>query len=463
MTHALSQRKPEGCVMKLINKKVFLGAVISVLALLLTSCSSSTSTSANTDNAGSTKNVNLTWWWWGTGDVPKMNTWVEWVAKAYEDSHPGVKINFEERTDADITTAFEAAAAAKKGPDIAPAWASAPVLTQVWAGNVEPLDDLVGADEMSNWLNVAENAFEGKTWAAPIYIVGLPIAYNKSLFAKAGLDMTNNAPKNWNDFLGLCDSLNKAGITPIVGGNRGGFEGSWWFAHLGKQYMDAPSDLQKAALSGDFAKIGQWSDRFNELFDHKCFNKDINSLELQEKYDVFNKGQAAMVLAIDGAAIAASEAIGPDNFGTMVLPAFGGGKMQDYYTATQSISHFITSWSPNKEVAADFIKFWHTKESIDKWVELTGVMPADKRFDQSTVTDPVKAQLFALNAKPSVWLSNFEPGPVFEQADLAGGQLISTRKGTGKENTALWVKSSKSWVEQKPEEVANFKKWAGVQ
>jgi len=449
--------------MKLGKQKYVVAAVAALFSLVLASCSSSsnTSDSSATEDTTAAKAVDLTWWWWGTGDVPKMNTWVEWVAKAYEDSHPGVTINFEERTDTDITTAFEAAAAAKKGPDIAPAWASAPVLTQVWANNIEPLDDLVGADEMGNWLNVAENAYEGKTWAAPIYIVGLPIAFNKSLFAKAGIDATK-PPATWKEFLGFCTSLNKAGITPIVGGNRAGFEGSWWFAHLGKQYMDSPADLQKAALSGDFKRIGQWSDRFNEMFESKCFNKDVNSLELQEKYDVFNKGGAAMVLAIDGAAIGASEAIGAENFGTMVLPAFGDGKMAEYYTATQSISHFITSWSPNKEVAADFIKFWHTTESLNKWVELTGVMPADSRFDQSTVTDPVKQQLFALNAKPSVWLSNFEPGPVFEQADLAGGQLISTRKGVGKDNTALWVKASKGWVEQKPEEVANFKKWAGV-
>lgn len=436
--------------------KVF-GAAVAVLSLVLTGCSSTSTPSATED----TKEVTLNWWWWGTGDVPKMTTWVDWVAKAYEDAHPGVTIKYEERTDTDITTAFEAAAAAKSGPDIAPAWASSPVLSQVWAGNISPISDYVDKTEMDNWLNTAENAYEGKIWAAPTYIVGLPIVYNKTLFKKAGID-TENPPATWNDFLGLCTSLNKAGITPIVGGNRGGFEGSWWFAHLGKQYMDAPSDLQKAVVSGDFARIAPWASKFDEMFKNNCFNKDINSLELQEKYDVFNKGGAGMVLAIDGAALGAADALGQSNIGIMTLPVFGDGAMAKYYTATQSISHFITSWSPNKEVSADFIKFWHSTESLNKWFELTGVMPADSRFDQSTVTDPVKQALFALNKLPSVWLSNFEPGSVFEQADLAGGQLISTRKGDGPADIALWKKASESWVTQKPEEVANFKKWAGI-
>lgn len=390
-----------------------------------------------------------------------MNTWVEWVAKAYETAHPNVTIKYKERTDADITTAFKAAAAAKKGPDIAPAWASSQVLTEVWAGNVAAISDYVDKKEMGKWLNTSENNFEGKTWAAPIYIVGLPIVYNKTLFKKAGID-TDTPPATWDQFLGLCTSLNKAGITPIVGGNRSGFEGSWWFTHLGKQYMDSPSDLQKAVVLGDFTRIAPWANKFNEMFQQNCFNEDINSLELQQKYDVFNKGGAGMVLAIDGAALGAADALGAKNVGIMMLPAFGPGAMAKYYTATQSISHFITSWSPNKEVAADFIKFWHSTESLNKWFELTGVMPADSRFDQNTVTDPIKKALFALDVLPSIWLSNFEPRQVFEQADLAGGQLISTRKDDGPADIALWKKTSANWVTQKPEEVANFRKWAGI-
>ena len=54
----------------------------------------------------------LTWWWWGTNDIPAMRDWVEWVVGAYQEAHPNVTIVTEERTDADIFTAFEAAAAA---------------------------------------------------------------------------------------------------------------------------------------------------------------------------------------------------------------------------------------------------------------------------------------------------------------------------------------------------------------
>ena len=406
------------------------------------------------------ENVTLTWWWWGTGDVPTMRDWVEWVADAYEEAHPNVTIVSEERTDADIFTAFEAAAAAGEGPDIAPQWAGMPVMSQVWAGNVAPVSDYIDQSEMEQWLNIGENEFDGKIWATPIYIVGIPLAYNKELFRQAGLD-PEKPIATFDELLAACDALNAAGITPLVGGNRAGYEGSWVFAQLGKQIMDSPDDL-KAYILGerDWADFAPWVERFAETVERGCWNEDVSSLELQEKYAVFDNGEAAMVWAIDGAVVASAEALGAENIGVMTTPVFGDGEMADWYTATQSISHFITGWSPNKEVAADFMAFWHSPESLQQWFALTGTMPADSRFDQSVVDDPLKRALFELNQRPSVWLSNFEPPQVFEQADLAGSQLILSGTGGPEEAVDLWDEVTARWREQRPEEAAHYAEWA---
>lgn len=406
------------------------------------------------------EDVTLTWWWWGTGDIPTMRDWVEWVSAAYEEAHPNVTIVAEERTDADIFTAFEAAAAAHEGPDIAPQWAGMPVMSQVWAGNVAPVSDYVDQAEMGQWLNIGENEFDGKIWAAPIYVVGIPLAYNKELFRQAGLD-PEQPMATFDELLAACDALKAAGITPLVGGNRAGYEGSWVFGQLGKQIMDSPNDLKTFILDErDWQDFKPWIARFIETVDRGCWNEDVSSLELQEKYAVFNNGEAAMVWAIDGAVVDAADALGAENIGIVPAPVFGDGEMADWYTATQSISHFITDWSPHKEVAADFMTFWHSPESLAQWFTLTGTMPADSRFDQSAVTDPLKQALFALNQRPSVWLSNFEPPQVFEQADLAGSQLIMSGTGDADEVLTLWQDVSRRWREQRPEEAARFAEWA---
>ena len=55
---------------------------------------------------------------------------------AYEATHPNITIKVvEQATDTFIAT-FQAAAAAKTGPDIGAQWATGPVLTQVWGGAV---------------------------------------------------------------------------------------------------------------------------------------------------------------------------------------------------------------------------------------------------------------------------------------------------------------------------------------
>ena len=406
------------------------------------------------------EDVTLTWWWWGTNDIPAMRDWVEWVAGAYQEAHPNVTIVTEERTDADIFTAFEAAAAVGEGPDIAPQWAGMPVMAPVWAGDVAPLSDYIDQSEMEQWLNIGENEFDGKIWAAPIYVVGQPLAYNKELFREAGLD-PEQAIETFDELLEACEALKAAGITPFVGGNRIGYEGTWVFAQLGKQIMDSPDDL-KAYILGerDWAEFRPWAERFTETVERGCWNEDVSSLELPEKYPVFQNGEAAMVWAIDGAVLESAEALGAENVGVMKTPVFGEGEMADWYTATQSISHFITSWSPHKEVAADFITSWHSPESLEQWFAITGTMPADSRFDLSAVDDPLKQTLFELNQQPSVWLSNFEPPQVFEQADLAGSQLIFSEAGTTEDLVNLWEEATTRWREQNPEEAEQYAAWA---
>ena len=83
-------------------------------------------------------------------------------------------------------------------------------------------------------------------------------------------------------------------------------------------------------------------------------------------------------------------------------------------------------------------------------------MPADSRFDQSVVDDPLKQQLFERNQRPSVWLSNFEPPQVFEQADLAGSQLIFSQTGTPEDEVNLWQEVTARWQEQSPEEAEQY-------
>ena len=155
-------------------------------ALAVTTARSAGSAGAKSNKAGARANakMNLTFWFWGDLDAPGANKWLATAVKAYETEPRTSRSRSSSRpTDTFIET-FQTAAAAKSGPDIAAQWATGPVLTQVWAGAITPISDLVPSPRSKNWLNTSENTYDGKVWAMPLYLLGIPWVYNKELLRR---------------------------------------------------------------------------------------------------------------------------------------------------------------------------------------------------------------------------------------------------------------------------------------
>ena len=134
--------------------------------------------------------TNLTMWFWGKDDAPGANKWLATAVKSYEAKNPWIKIKVVTQPVATFIATFQAAAAAKSGPDIAAQWATGPILTQVWGGAITAISDLVPKSETKNWLNTSENTYAGKIWAMPLYLIGIPWVYNKALMKQAGITTT---------------------------------------------------------------------------------------------------------------------------------------------------------------------------------------------------------------------------------------------------------------------------------
>ena len=181
------------------SKACWMGIVVVVTGLVLAACggsdskdsstaaSSTPAASGATSAAASGEKVSLTMWFWGDADAPGANKAIAAAVTAYVAKNPNISIKVvEQATDTFIAT-FQAAAAAKAGPDIGAQWATGPVLTQVWGGAVTAISDLVPPDEVAHWLNTSENTYDGKVWAMPLYLIGIPWVFNKSLLAQAGI------------------------------------------------------------------------------------------------------------------------------------------------------------------------------------------------------------------------------------------------------------------------------------
>jgi ABC-type glycerol-3-phosphate transport system substrate-binding protein len=433
--------------------------VVIILSIVLVACGAL----PGQTTGGSNEKVDLTFWYWAESDAPGADAWMTESVEAYKAIKPNVTVNIVPQSTDTLISAFQSAVTAKSGPDIASQWATGPVLGFVWQDAVAPISDYVSADEMKNWLNTNENTYDGKVWGAPMYLIGIEIMYNKDMFTQAGVTAPAGGRWTWDEFMAACEKLKAAGFTPFVVGDKDGYGGAWWFAHLGMQGLDSTDDLRQAIIGkADFTDphYTGWYSNLDDMVKKGYFNEDVMSLDLSQGAQAFSQGKGAMAWGTDGMIKQALNDLGADKVGVMRTPKLGTGAMADTGNATQSITFFITKWSQHPQEAADFLAFLHTPDRLDSWYKHTGVIAADARFDRSVVTDPVLKQMVEWETTgPQVWLENFLPGQIDSDGDLPAGQMIFSQSGTPADAAELWQRAAETWRNQHPDELTNWQNW----
>jgi ABC-type glycerol-3-phosphate transport system substrate-binding protein len=437
-----------------------LGAVLVIGAAMFAGNAASKTSKAAADDPN---NAKLTYWYWAESDAPGANNWLKKEVAIYEKAHPKVKISIVLQSTDTLTSAFTTAAQTKSGPDIATQWATLPTLTPAWANATVPISDYVPKSEWQNWISTSENIWAGKLWAMPQYLIGIPFVWNKQLFRKAGLN-PNVGPKTWSDFLADAKKLKAAGITPFGMGNKDGYGGAWFFSLIGKQNLNSINELKDAMIGKqDFANP-KFSGFYKELADLRkkgYLNSDVASITFGQGFQLFGQKKVAMSWGTDGNVAQWEGQVGAKNMGIGPIPIWGRGKLATSYDVTQSSDAFITKWSSHPRAAAQFLTFLHSPQALKAWYKATGVFPADKRFPASLVTDPIAKRMLTLDQSPvSVWPENFVPPQVDQNADLAGGELITSGSGSPADVVKLWQTQLKQWKSQHPDEFRSYSKWA---
>ena len=246
-------------------------------------------------------------------------------------------------------------------------------------------------------------------------------------------------------------------------GNQDGYGGAWFFSLIGKQNLNSINELKDAMIGQqDFAN-SKFSGFYQVLADLKksgYLNSDVASISFGQGFQLFGQKKVAMSWGTDGNVAQWEGQVGRKNMGVEAIPIWGHGKLATSYDVTQSSDAFITKWSKHPQAAAQFLMFLHSPEALKAWYKATGVFPADKRFPASLVTDPIAKQLLKLDQSPvSVWPENFVPPQVDQNADLAGGEMITAGSGTPADVVKLWKSQLSQWKSQHPDEYNSYKKW----
>jgi raffinose/stachyose/melibiose transport system substrate-binding protein len=419
-------------------------------------------------NAVAATKTNITYWFWGESDIPGISHWLQQRVTLYEKANPNVSITVVPQSNTTIITSFQLASQSKSGPDVDTQWATLPTLLPALSGSVTPISKYVPASETKHWLNTNENTYKGQIYAMPLYLIGVPLVWNKKLFTKAGLN-PNVGPSTWAQFLADCAALKAHGITPFGMGNQDGYFGAWMFAIYEKQMLNSISQLTQgvANVGGAQAKLlaslKTMYTMFQGLIKKGYVNSNVESLSLSQGWQLFPQGKAAMSFTTDGNVLAWAKTIGEANIGVTKPPIWGTGTLAKTYDVTQSSDQFLASWSKNKAASAKFLAFLHTPSNMMALNKQTGAFPADNRFKTTSITDALAKTLDGLDtAGTSVWLENYIPPQIDSNADLPAGQLITSGSGTPAQAVALWQQQLQKWQTQQPVQFKQFKLWAAA-
>lgn len=417
-------------------------------------------TSAGSALAYPTEDVKLTMWWWGEQEVPGAQKWLTETIAEYKLKHPNVTIDAAQQTTDGLIPAFEAAAAARQGPDIQYFWGGIYSQQPYWSESITPVSELIPTDELKHYTNAKlEDSSGEKILTAPWYVnPQFPILARLDILSSNGLTV----PKTWVDLLKVCDVLNARGVATLAGGVKDGWFGGWLYSMLGAQSVSSKDDVVSAVLGlQNFTDPvhAEWWVRLQETRDHKCWNDDINSLELYQAQQLWVDGKAAMTVTAGTDAPNFIAKVGAEKVQVTTMPTWGtgpyAGKMG---TTSQTVG--VTSWTKYPQVAADFIMFMHTMDRLNAWYAITGSLPADDRFDLNTVRDPVKKQLFDYAIQGAPYLENFIPSDLDSRAVFAGVQLVLQGSKTAVQAAVDMQGEAERERTTNRALVANFKLWA---
>ena len=432
-----------------------IAAVTACLCLATTSAA----TAGSAHHARAKAPVTLNMWWWGNQEAHGATAFLADSVKKYEAAHPNIKIVTKLQSTAGLVPAFQAAAAAKKGPDIEYFWGGINTLEDGWAGNITPISTLLPQSEWKHYINGGEDTSGGKLYTAPWYLQpSFPILYRKDVLKSAGIA---SAPTTWSQLLTDCKTLRAKGITPMAGGIKDGWFGGWLYSLLGSQSVKSIDDV-KAAVVGTKKftdpEMAAWWTRLEQMKTANCWNDDIGSLGLYQAQATWVAGKSAMTITAGTDVKKFVNQVGPSKVGLMAMPTFGNGIGAGKLGAT-SQTLGVTSFSKYPKEAAAFIEYLHTPNRLAAFYNYTGALPADDRFNASLVKIPQIKQLFNMAKVGVSYLENFIPFELDQKGNFAGVQLLMAGKMTPTQAAAAMESNMARIRLTNPKEIANFKVW----
>ena len=361
---------------------------------------------------------------------------MEALIERYEAENPDVTVNPTYADTDQLMTLMRTQLASGTGPDVFFTWpgnGNAMALAQIGpAGFLADLSDRPWTEDIPPGYNTVTQ-LDGATYILPMTTTFIGTFYNEDVFEAQGVE----PPTTWTGMLELCDTLNEAGIIPIVLGNQ-----TSWVTQL-VTYAIVPStvfaddpDFASAHLAGEtsFPDSG-WAEALNkymELEERGCFNDDPNATPFEQSLRMVASGEAAMVVQVS-AVLNQLRDFNPDASFTMFpFPAVDDPEAV-WIPAAAGVAYGVNADSRNLEEALAFIDFLGQPEIQNLNAEVSGALPAlpNDQYNLDPALAPMVGKLS--EGKTAPFMDQLWPNARVQQVHLRGVQELFSGQTTVEE------------------------------
>ncbi len=378
-----------------MKSKLFLYTLAGALGTLIVGCGTGvTGNAAAAANRTSSPPVTLTLWQnYGTeAEATATNA----LVKAFEKSHPSIKIHVVSQPANNYFPLLQASAISRTGPDITVMWTGLYALKyKNFLLNLNHYIPLSSLKQMNGikWASDQFNPSKG-VYVMPLenqFYIGF---YNKALFKKAGI---KSPPATWAQLYTDARVLKAHGINPLLYGSGSQNLGSEFYPYYDLSYLMIglyPVSKWKELYSGQIPwtspaiaqQLTKWVQLKQKGFTNANVLTDYNSL------GQFEKGKAAMLIKGNWDLKSLEQAMG-SKLGVFV-PPYSNSKIHGVVEFPGD-GYSVTKYSQHKPQAIAFLKFLMSPQA--QQIEANNGLIPDRVG--ATTRDPLSNQMLAFASK----------------------------------------------------------------
>jgi len=271
-------------------KKILILLSVAILIVTLGAVCTTTAAAQATEKASGEV---VFFHYWSSGSwLDSVNAFLDGFNKKY----PDIKVKRNDVESEAFKTSIGVTLAGGNPPDVFSYWAGARTKFFVDRDLCLDISEFWKTTELDKSFSpetkAAAATYNGKEYAVPISMFPMYVYYNKNIFDKYGLV----APKTWDEFLNVCDTLKSNGVIPIALGSKNRWPAYVWFDCL--LVRSAGPDFREGLMQGKESytdpKVLKAFELWKDLLDKGYFDKNHASYNWAEALATMVRGETAM-------------------------------------------------------------------------------------------------------------------------------------------------------------------------